>query len=171
MNRTLVILLLALAVLAAAGSGEAQETNNAVYFELGGSAIVPSVNYERRLTERWFGRIGVSVVTGESSTSIGETESDTTFIVPLTGSWISRPEMNHHLELGGGVTIAAGDRQDLFEFGDADDENFSTAFVTGIVGYRYQKPEGGFQFRAAFTPVAGGGDFLPWAGVSFGYAW
>lgn len=171
MKRTILFPLLM--VLAMAFPGAAQETNNAVYFELGGSAIVPSFNYERRLTEQWFGRIGLTVVTGETTTSIGETESDTTFIVPLTGSWVSRPEMNHHLELGGGVTIAGGDRQNLFEFGDddGDEENFSTAFVTGIVGYRYQKPEGGFQFRAAFTPVAGGGDFLPWAGVSFGYAW
>lgn len=167
----LLLLLTTLTVVSMAGRSEAQETNNAVYFELGGSAIVPSFNYERRLSERWFGRIGLSVVTGESESSLGETDSDTTFIVPLTASWISRPERNHHLELGGGVTIAGGDRQDLFEFGDDDDENFSTAFVTGIVGYRYQKPEGGFQFRAAFTPVAGGGDFLPWAGVSFGYAW
>lgn len=172
MKRTLLLLLFACTVLVTARSAEAQETNNAVYFELGGSAIVPSFNYERRLTEQWFGRIGLTVVTGESVGSSGESESDTTFIVPLTGSWVSRPEMNHHLELGGGVTIAGGDRQDLFDFGDdAAEENFSTAFVTGIVGYRYQKPEGGFQFRAAFTPVAGGGDFLPWAGVSFGYAW
>jgi hypothetical protein len=171
MKRTL--LLPVLTLLAMALPGGAQETNNAAYFELGGSAIVPSFNYERRMTEQWFGRIGLTVVTGESVSSTGESESDTTFIVPLTGSWVSRPEMNHHLELGGGVTIAGGDRQDLFEFGDddGDEENFSTAFVTGIVGYRYQKPEDGFQFRAAFTPVAGGGDFLPWAGVSFGYAW
>lgn len=141
----------------------AQEARNAVYFELGGSAIVPSVNYERRVNESWFGRIGASVVVGE--TSLG---SDTTFVIPLTASWVNRPAASHHLELGGGITIAAGDRQDLFETYEG---TFSSVFVTGIVGYRYQKPAGGFQFRAVLTPVAGGGDFLPWGGVSFGYAW
>jgi hypothetical protein len=148
----------------------AQEARNAVHFELGGSAIVPSVNYERRLNTNWFGRAGLSVVTGQSD-SATDGDTATTFIVPLTASYVSRPSSSHHLELGGGVTIAGGDRQELYDFGDGEDEEFSTLFVTGIVGYRYQKPDGGFQFRAAFTPVAGGGDFLPWAGVSFGYAW
>ena len=160
------LLLLAFAIVVVPET--AAQARNAAYFELGGSAIVPSVNYERRLSQNWFGRIGASVVTGESE---GDSDSDTTFIIPLTGSWVNRPASNHHLELGGGLTIAAGDRQDLFEFGDDEDESFSTAFITGIAGYRYQKPDGGFQFRAVFTPVAGGGDFLPWAGVSFGYAW
>lgn len=160
---TRLVILMTLAI--AAFSASAQPSSNAVYFELGGSAIVPSINYEHRLNDRWYGRIGASVVTGESS---GDT--DTTFIIPLTASYVNRPASNHHLELGGGVTVAAGDRQDLYDFGD-EEESFSTLIVTGIVGYRYQKPAGGFQFRAAFTPAADGSDFVPWAGVSFGYAW
>ena len=160
------VLLLLLAVLAAAPDSSAQEARNAVHFELGGSAIVPSFNYERRLNANWFGRIGASVVVGET-----EDDSDTTFVVPLTASHVTRQAANHHLELGGGLTIAAGDRQDLYDFGDDDEEKFSAVFLTGIAGYRYQKPQGGFQFRAVFTPIIGGGDFLPWAGVSFGYAW
>ncbi|HEY0158070.1 MAG TPA: hypothetical protein VGF28_12360 [Thermoanaerobaculia bacterium] len=163
---TKAILLVLLSALALAAG--AQETRNAAYFELGGSAIIPSVNYERRFSPEWFGRIGASVVTGSSETT---DDTDTTIIVPVTASYVTRPASNHHLELGGGITVAGGDRQELYDFGDDDDETFSTAFVTGIVGYRYQKPDGGFQFRAVFTPVAGGGDFLPWAGLSFGYAW
>lgn len=143
----------------------AQEARNAAYFELGGSAVVPSINYERRVGERWFGRAGLSWVVGES-----EEDTDTTFVVPLTASWVSHPQSNHHFEAGGGVTIAGGDRQELFDDLDTDEE-FSTAFATGIAGYRYHRPDGGFQFRAVVTPAIGGGDFLPWAGVSFGYAW
>ena len=161
-------LLLLVFLLALASSSSAQTSRNAAYFELGGSAVVPSFNYERRVSEQWFGRVGLSVVIGQTE---GDDDSDTTLIVPLTASHVNRPAANHHLELGGGITVAAGDRQDLFDFGDGEDEQFSTVFVTGIVGYRYQKPAGGFQFRAAFTPVVGGGDILPWAGVSFGYAW
>lgn len=162
MTRPLLLLVLSALVLNAG----AQETRNAAYFELGGSAIVPSVNYERRLTSAWFGRVGASIITSKTSD-----DTDTTFVLPITGSYVNRPASNHHLELGGGVTFALGDRQDFFDLGDDDDEAFSTAFLTGIAGYRYQKPDGGFQFRAVFTPAAGGGDFLPWAGLSFGYAW
>jgi len=157
---------LILSTLLVVPSAIAQEARNAVHFELGGNAVAPSINYERRLNERWYGRIGGSLIEGESSSG----DSARTFIVPLTVSTVNRPASNHHLELGGGVTIAAGDRQDLFDSA-GDEGGFSTLFVTGIVGYRYQKPAGGFQFRAVFTPVIGAGDFLPWAGVSFGYAW
>lgn len=157
-------LLVLFCVFGSAEIGLAQEARNAVYGEIGGSAIGLSVNYERGFTERWKGRIGASVVTGES-----EEDTDTTFLVPLTASWISHPALNHHLELGGGVTVVFGDRQDFYSIGD-DDEQFSTAIGTAIIGYRYQKPEGGFQFRAALTPLIGGGEVFPWIGVSFGYA-
>jgi hypothetical protein len=73
------------------------------------------------------------------------------------------------MELGGGVTLVVGDRQDFWAV--YDDEQVSDAFLTGIIGYRYQKPLGGFQFRAVLTPVVGDGTAALWAGVSFGYAW
>jgi hypothetical protein len=160
-----VAILLVLSPLLFSSDLHAQTARNAAYFELGGSAIVPSINYERRLNERWFGRAGLSFVSSDSSSG-----TDRAFIVPLTVSSVSKPQGNHHLELGGGVTFAGGDRQDLFDSAGSDG-TFSTVILTGIVGYRYQKPGGGFQFRSVFTPVAGGGDFLPWVGVSFGYAW
>ena len=156
-----------LVLVAFAVDASAQEARNAAYVELGGSAIVLSANYERRFAPQWYGRIGLSVVTSESE-STGDT--DTTLVVPLTASYLTRPASNHHFEAGGGITIAGGDRQDLFDSADTEGD-FSTAVITGIAGYRYQPPDGGFVFRAVFTPVAGGGDFLPWFGVSFGYAW
>lgn len=162
MKRTSLLLLVSLL---AASEAQAQGPRNAAYFELGGSAVGASFNYERRLTDEWFGRAGLSWVTGDSGD-----DTDTTFLVPLTVSSVNRPASNHHLELGGGVTLIAGDRQDLWGAFD-DDEKVSTALLTGIVGYRFQRPAGGFQFRAAFTPLLGEEGFAPWAGVSFGYAW
>lgn len=156
---------LVLLVVVTAGDAAAQLARNGAYFEIGGSGIAPTFNYERRVSDLWYGRAGFSVITSES-----DTDSDTTLVVPLTLTRVNRPAMNHHLELGGGVTIAAGDRQDLFG-AELDDEEFSALVLTGLIGYRYQRPGRGFQFRAAFTPAVGGGDFLPWAGVSFGYAW
>ena len=142
-----------------------EEARNAVYFELGGSAIFASLNYEHRLRGQWWGRGGASMIEGESST-----DTDTTFIVPLTVSHVGNPWSNHHLELGGGLTFAFGDEQDLFDF-DEEDEEFTNVLLTGLVGYRYQKPEGGFQFRTGLMPMVGEDIFMPWFGVSFGYAW
>ncbi len=162
MRQMLLVLAIILCVNAPAARAQSR---NAAYGEIGGNGIIPTVNYERRFSERWFGRVGLGV-----AFTYTEDDSDAAFSIPLTVSSVNRPASNHHLELGGGITIVAGDRQELFDYGD-DDEEFSTVSITGIVGYRYQKPEGGFLFRAAFTPVAGGGYILPWAGVSFGYAW
>jgi hypothetical protein len=162
MSRLRILSILTSVLLAPALLGQ---TRHAAYFELGGSAIAPSVNYERRLNENWYGRVGFSFITGETSE-----DTESTFIVPLTASWVSRPGANHHLEAGGGLTLIAGDSQDFYETLD-DDEKFSAVVVTGIFGYRYQRPDGGFQFRSGLTPVIAEGGIYPWFHVSFGYAW
>lgn len=158
-------LFVALAALFITSSVLAQEARNGAYFELGGSGVLSSVNYERHFANGLAGRAGFFVVTGES-----ENDSDTTFVLPLTLSKITNRSGNHHFEYGGGVTIATGDRQDLYDTADNED-TFSAVVLTGIAGYRYQKPGRGVIFRATFTPFLSGGDFLPWAGVSIGYAW
>jgi hypothetical protein len=162
MNRTLLVLLIAVL---GASEAHAQSPRNAAYFELGGSAIGASFNYERRFTEVWHGRAGLSWITGENSE-----ERETTVIVPLTVSHVNRPWSSHHLELGGGLTLVTGDTLDLWDSID-DDEKVSSVFLSGIVGYRYQKPAGGFQFRAVLTPVVASDAAGLWAGVSLGYAW
>lgn len=159
-------LLIVAAVVTVAIPAQAQSAGNSAYFEVGGSAAIPSINYERNLRGPWWGRIGFSVATAESSSG-----SDTTFVVPLTFSHVNHPEGNHHLEIGGGLTVSFGDEQDWYDFEDDEDEDFAALFATGIVGYRYQRPEGGFQFRAVFTPFVGEPGFYPWGGVSFGYSW
>jgi hypothetical protein len=141
---------------------------SSIYGELGGSAVVPSVNYDRHIgkSNRMLGRIGITAVVGSS-----QNDTQTTLVVPLTVSWITHPEANHHLEAGGGVTLVAGDEQELFEVGNGD-EQFNTTFVTGMIGYRYQKPKGGFMFRATITPLRAPGTIpFPWVGFSFGKSW
>jgi hypothetical protein len=155
----LVPILLSLAIAA----GVSAQSRNAAYFELGGNAVAPSFNYERRFAERWYGRIGFTVVVGES-----DSDTDVTFGIPVMIGGFSNPAGNHHFETAGGLLFITGDSQDLF---DEDDEPLSNVAGTATIGYRYQKPGRGFVFRAGFTPVFADGDFLPWAGVSFGYAW
>ena len=139
-------------------------TRHAVYGEAFGNALLYSVNYERRLNDRVIGRIGLSVAPFEDDEG-GETE--TVVLVPLMVSSISHPRSNHHFEAGIGLLIAGGERVELADFGD-DDESFSTAVGTATIGYRYQRPGGGFVFRAGLTPLFDFETLLPWLGVSFG---
>jgi hypothetical protein len=142
----------------------AAQSRNAAYIEVAGNAVVPSVNYERHFAERWYGRVGLAVVIGRES----DGDEDVTFAVPLMIGGYSHPHGNHHFETAGGVTFVTGDSQDLWDEGD---EEISNLVGTATIGYRYQKPGRGFVFRAGFTPIFDGADVLPWAGVSFGYAW
>lgn len=84
---------------------------------------------------------------------------------------------NHHLELGFGFTSYLSRTLEInsetFEF---NDKVVFDSLIPLRIGYRYQKPEGGFFFRVGYTPFfnvpVGEGkswSFDPyWAGVSFG---
>ncbi|MFT7427273.1 MAG: hypothetical protein ACI9O5_003233 [Algoriphagus sp.] len=84
---------------------------------------------------------------------------------------------NHHLELGLGVTsyLTNSIAFDSETFENVDKVIFDVS-IPLRVGYRYQKPEGGFFFRVGYTPIidfpprtGGNWSFNPyWAGVSFG---
>jgi hypothetical protein len=168
--------LLAMAAALSCASGQtlgAQEpARHHVFFEALGNGGTYSANYERAIgavrlragfsnwsSSDWFG---------------GGTTRFTTF--PLSLSFL-RGGGSHHLETGGGVTL--GHQAFKSEFSASD--NTSTQFVTltGIFGYRYQKPSGGFVFRAVLTPMYGFGSeadaypdqgFFPSLGLSYGVA-
>lgn len=149
--------------LALSASAVAQ-ARNAGYLEIGGNAVAPSFNYERQFSERWYGRVGFTVVVGEES----DGDDDVTYGFPVMIGGISNPAGNHHFESAGGLLFITGDSQDLF---DDEDQPLSTVAGTATLGYRYQKPSRGFVFRAGFTPIFHDGGILPWAGISFGYRW
>jgi hypothetical protein len=155
---------LVIALVALASNVAAQR--HAAYGEIGGSGVVPTANYERRFSPNWAGHIGLGFVAVSSS---GDT--DITLAIPLVGSYITHPEANHHFEAGGGLLFVFGDAQDLDPGFEDDEEEISNLALTGLAGYRYQKPGRGFIFRAAFSPVIYDGGVQPWAGFSFGYGW
>jgi hypothetical protein len=157
----------ALGVLAAllfTSSAFAQTARNAIYGELGGNGLVLSFNYERRFTETFAWRAGFAYIGTEDS----DGDDDWAITAPLMINYISRPQANHHFETGLGIVVIAGEGSDFWS--DVDEE-FSGAAGTATIGYRYQKPEGGFVFRAGLTPIFDLENIGPWAGVSFGYAW
>lgn len=135
-----------------------------VYGELGGNGLALTANYERRFAPRWAGRIGFAYVVSEDDSG----DEDPVVVVPVMINYITHPELNHHFELGAGATFVAGETS---QWASSVDEQFSNVVGTATIGYRYQRPGRGFVFRAGLTPFFDGGDFLPWAGVSFGYGW
>ena len=155
-----------LLLLTAATAHAQQPPRNAAYVEIGGNGLLPTINYERRFTDRWAGRIGFTVVTGEEA----DGDTDVTYGLPVMANFISHPAGNHHVEAGGGLLFVVGDAQE-FAPGDEDDEQIANAALTGLAGYRYQRPGRGFVFRAGFTPFFADGEFFPFAGISFGYGW
>ena len=149
---------------------EARAANNSVYLELGGSGAIYSVNYERFVADNVPIRIGFGYIslTGANINGSTVTSDISLLTIPLTMSYLGISSGNHCLELGGGPVFAritgAASSSSAKAFGSA------TGLVgTAIAGYRYVRPQGGFTFRAAFTPLFGAGGFQPWAGVAAGY--
>lgn len=119
-------------------------------------------------------------------------------------------QKKHHLELGIGLTAMLLDQKDINasqlyvdQYGNLQNNSYIGyqvdlySYFTPKIAYRYQKPEGGFFFRLAFTPALAGINRIgspiggnnkgyyyyeffssaaffdsrafPWAGISFGY--
>ncbi|MEM6926307.1 MAG: hypothetical protein AAF602_05235 [Myxococcota bacterium] len=160
-----------IATLLAASALAQPEARTAVYVELGGNALIYSLNVERRLGDTF------AVSTGLGSAGLREPTTDSSF------GWVLNPwrvhgligGRRHHLELALGVTWGLA-RGDLNQPGRPT--NFWVVNGTSAIGYRYQSDDGGPVVRVAFTPHFGGERFAPlgaalqpWAGVSVGCAW
>lgn len=164
------LLLLIICVLTVRGSllAQGQEhgtevSSNAsqVYVELGGPGVIYSFNYDGRFGpyENGMGfRVGVggAYVNGSGY-----------FAFPVQLNYLIGTH-GKYIEVGGGATYAP--HLDLFDVHNSSD---TYTYGTFTIGYRKQ-PLGkkGFTFRAAFSPIIGfegGGSFLPFAGVSWGY--
>ncbi|HEX8696164.1 MAG TPA: hypothetical protein VF746_27350 [Longimicrobium sp.] len=160
---------LPLAARPAAAQEEVQPplARNAVYVELLGSGLLYSINYDRLITPSVAGRVGFMFVRAEDDSG----DSGTIAIAPITASklWGNG---SSHFETGVGLAVATAD----FDFGELDDFDedadlsSTTVYGTGVLGYRYQRPGGGFLFRVGLTPIFTTNDFAPWFGLSFGYA-
>lgn len=84
-----------------------------------------------------------------------------------TAPYFSFGEGSSRFEAGIGLALMAGGIDNVEGF---EDEGFSGATGTAALGYRYQRPGGGFVFRVGLTPLFGPGGILPWGGLSLGYS-
>ena len=163
--RTLIpAVLLASAAFADTTTTVAQEVpepaRDAFYLELLGNGLFYSMNYDRKFTDHVSGRVGI--------TFIGAT------IAPIMANYLAG-NGNHRFEVGIGpmlVSVPEGAEVEVDNEELEQELEDGGVFVlgTGTFGYRYQPVNGGFVFRIGLTPILAAGGGLPWAGMSFGYA-
>ncbi|MBA2249608.1 MAG: hypothetical protein H0W12_05400 [Chitinophagaceae bacterium] len=114
----------------------------AVYFQIGGSAPLLSVNYDRRFYKKVNGlgfAIGVGFF-GESGINI--------FSVPFSINYLIGHN-SHFVEVAAGTTFVSA-TSDLFD----TQSDHASGFIHHInLGYRYQPSRGGFFFRGGFSPL------------------
>lgn len=159
-------------VVLSAGSGWAADRPEApysLYFELFGNGGIYSVNADYRLSEDFSARLGF--VSWSASGFFGDRERLTAF--PILVNYLYG-RGNHWLETGLGVLTGHFKKRNAF--GDTI-ENYTFTTLTGSIAYRYQRPAGGYFFKAGLTPMySWAGEeksypddgFLPWFGVAWG---
>jgi hypothetical protein len=139
----------------AAAQNVERTAKNVIYAEVGGNAITLSVNYERFMTHNLAVRVGVNAFG-----AIVVEDEPSVFIVPVMLTLVSG-RSSSHAEIGLGARFSSGDILDM---------GLDGVYPTGTLGYRYQRPEGGFVARAGFTPILMADAVWPWIGLSIGYA-
>ncbi len=115
----------------------------AVYFQLGGSGPILSVNYDRRFQKKLNG-LGFAVGIGYFGV-----EGVSLFSVPVSLNYLFGHN-SHFVELAAGTTFVSAQTSDFFGSGS----NSGSGFLYHInVGYRYQPTTGGFFFRGGVSPI------------------
>jgi hypothetical protein len=137
---------------------------NSLFVELGGPALVYSIDYERLL-----GQSNLSVRVGFgfihlTGTFFGTHYNEEDISVPaLLSYYLGTP--THKIQLGLGAVVRH--REDDFDSGSS-----TAGLFTVALGYRYLPPDGGVNFGVAFTPMFGADPkFLPWASASVGFGY
>lgn len=152
---------------------------NAIYLEVGGSSGRYAVNFSKIFYQKEKLKLNVSAGFSMWRSSITTRDFSSTKWLPVVPLEFSAlwGKANHHLEMGVGFTSFLDMGLDM----DPNTYELSEKVAYGAiiplrVGYRYQKPEGGFFFRIGYTPIidfpprtGGNWSFNPYhAGVSFG---
>jgi len=144
------------------------------FAELGGPGILFSANLDKRFNNTNLGlgaRAGFGFVTVDDyqysggSYFYGRQVSVATFPIQLNYIF-GKGTSPHTFEVGAGLTIT-GKKIDIFN--NYNDSQRNSVFGTAAFMYRRQPVNGGFSWRAGFTPIIGNGFIQPSGGVSVGY--
>ncbi len=136
---------------------QAFEARNALYLELGGSSGRYALNYSRIIHQKDKLKLNVSAGFGlwHYTYSFGPNgPKETTWLpaipVEFSAFW---GRSSHHLELGIGLIsyLESISQLNFDTFEETRKIMYGAAFPLRI-GYRYQKPGGGFFYRIGYTP-------------------
>jgi hypothetical protein len=153
-------------------NGEKRTAKNAVYLELLGNGGLYSINYERALLDNVTARVGFSYFSVGATAADGSGQQSSAKIslmtAPIMANYLVGGK-SHNLELGAGALV-------VYASGEASGGGASSSAEgvgiagTATVGYRYQPQDGGFLFKAGFTPLVTESGFQGWGGLSLGGA-
>jgi hypothetical protein len=148
-----------------------------VFIEVGGPGLL-TVNYDTRFfkTSNGLGaRLGLGYIPLHHNYNLA---------IPAQINYLIGKK-NNFFEIGAGVTLLYYNTNvyGVIASNSPSGYDFTTKTVdkslvagTMTIGYRYQPAKGGFNFRAAFTPIFSNSAYLdfsthviPFAGISFGY--
>ncbi len=132
----------------------------AVYFQLGGSAPIISVNYDRRFSKKVNG-LGFSAGLGFWGAS-----GETIFSIPASVNYLFG-RSSSFIELAGGATFLSSSTLNLFDNNSRTKE--SIIFYHVNLGYRHQPNQGGFFFRGGISPLFFDGGYVTSYYVGFGH--
>lgn len=121
------------------------------FLEWRGNAYTSSLNIDHLINRQLSVRVGISSIFSSS------------FIAPIMFNYLAGQD-THFLELGIGALVGR-----TYIFSETEGGGFTP---TMTIGYRRQPPNGGFLFRASFTPFILPSEinfFEPWGGISLGY--
>ena len=126
-----------------------------IYLDLGGGSLFYSINFEKQTKSGFVYGFGMEYL---PNLTINDSYYGSTFgIIPTANQLFGKK--SHHLEVGisGLLTLQGYQISGL-----------KSLLAFGRIGYRYQPNNGGFVFRAGFTPILYP-TIAPWGGISFGY--
>ena len=142
------------------------QKKNSVFIELLGIGGYGSLNFQREFIQVKKIKIGVRIGFSTYNLSDFTTQFNPDIIIPIAIN--AQYGNKNNLELGLGQVISNIVETNSISFSP---ERTTTLHGNFTIGYRYQKPKGGFIFRLNYSPIVESyQDYQHWGGISFGYA-
>jgi hypothetical protein len=139
---------------------------NSIYIELLGIGGYGSLNFQREFIQVKKVKIGFRLGLSTYNITDFTTQFNPDIIIPFA----------IHAQYGNKNNIELGLGQVITNIVETNPISFTPERTTAIhanftIGYRYQKPEGGFIFRINYSPIIESYQaYKHWGGLSFGYA-